>query len=255
MILVSLARAFRRRQPGPDSAATQIRGQFMAQVAIAFTLASDLIALIRHQPLWIASSAGRELFALTACFLLAPLAAIVLLLATTQRPALPPLRASFLRTVAFPAAALLVLACYPERLRQTLAGEIFTVLCGIALLFVVVWAIGSAFVPAAPHIPARLAAIGDKTDGEPARSIAVRIASWLLPVSRRWSIVVAVGLLCGAFLVFQELSDGGSSPHGSKRLLVIAVYLSLETAGVVTGYAFLAEQLALFPRGRTKLSS
>lgn len=247
MILVSLVRAFQRGQPDPRSAATQIRGQLMAHLAFAFTLVGDLIALFRHPPLWVASPAGRELLTLTASLLFAPLAAIILLVRTAQSLSLPARRASLLKVVGVPVGEVLVLACYPERLRQTLPGEIFTVLCGIALLFVAVWAIGSTVVAqSAPRVQAAPAAIAHSTGIE--RTIAVRLTQWLRPLFHRWLIVAAAGILCGAFLVFQELNDGGTSPHGSKRLLVIAVYLGLETAGVVTGYALLSRQLALFPR-------
>jgi hypothetical protein len=249
MILVSLFRAFQRGQPDSDSAATQIRGQLMAHLAIAFTLVGDLISLLRHLPMWVASPAGRELVSLTTCFLLSTLAVIVLLLATTHLLTLRALRGSLIRIVVSPACAVLVLACYPERLRRSLPGEILTVLCGIALLFLVVWAVGSAFtVQTAAHGLTQPSAIAQRTGGEPTRSIAVRLTHWTRPRFHRWLIVAAGGILCGAFLVFQELNEGGNSPHGAKRLLVVAVYLGLETAGVVTGYALLSRQLALFPR-------
>jgi hypothetical protein len=264
LILLSLIRAFRSSSdPGsPSSLISQIRGQFMAHIAIAFTLVADLIAMARHPSLWIATAAGHQLLAITLCLLLWSAASAALLLLSTPALAATLHRFSWIKLLAVPAIALLVLATYPERLRQTLTGEIFTVLCGLALLFAVVWAVGTAWPPAASEESADLfddlASIGSflaeklrirraPTAGKSRPSVSTRLFGWLNPRRHRWNIVFAVGILFGTFLVVQELAEG-DSPHGARRLLVIAVYLGLETAGVLTGYALLADPLSLFRR-------
>ncbi len=250
MIPVSLFRAFRR--PSVSAApATQVRGQLMTYIAIAFTLVADLVAMLRHQPLWSTFRAGYELIALTACLLFWTLAATVLLLLTTRALSLPPLRTIRMKIIVAPAAAVFVLAFYPEHLRQSLTGEIFTVLCGIVLLFGIVRAVGTAFVPRdAPSGSFDTAACDQPGLAGPRQRTAQRtsfVSCWLRSSRHRWILVIAAGILFGALLVTQELAEGGPSPHGGKRLLVIVVYLGLETAGVFTGYALLAEPLRLFP--------
>ncbi len=269
MMLLSLLRAWRRSPEGADSradAAIQVRGQLMAWVAIAFALVSDLIAMARHPAIWTGKAAGYELLALTVCLLLWVVCAVVFLLLSTRVLALPHFRRASIGLLVIPAVATLVVAVYPESVRRTLPGELLTVLCGLALLFAVVRSIGTAF--AAPASPAAFDLLDDLASlclsfanklgfsraGAPAPMKAWHNATshllfgWLNPRRHRWNIVITVGILFGTFLVVQELAEGTGSPHGGKRLLVIAVYLALETAGMLTGYALLAEPLHLFRR-------
>jgi hypothetical protein len=266
LIVLSLVRAFRRYSPDTDwqaHAVIQVRGQLMACVAIGFTLLADLIAVARHPAAWTGRRAGFELLAITVCLLAWTASATTLLLLSTQVLSLPPLRLVWIKLLAIPAGAFLVLALYPEALRQTLLGELFTVLCGMVLLFVVVWAIGTAFAPPvaiSSDFFDDLAAICAPV----ARTFRIRrsptatvkktrlrkmfrtVLDWLNPRAHQWNIALAVGILLGIFLVAQELNEGGSSPNGGKRMLVIAVYLFLETTGVLTGYSLLARPLNLF---------
>ena len=175
---------------------------------------------------------------------------------------LPPLRLLWIKLLAIPAGAFLVLALYPEALRQTLLGELFTVLCGMVLLFVVVWAIGTAFAPpvaissdfiddlAAICAPVartfRIRRSPTAVKKTRFHTISRTVLAWLNPRAHRWNIALAVGILLGIFLVAQELNEDGSSPTGGRRMLVIAVYLFLETTGVLTGYSLLARPLNLF---------
>ncbi len=265
LALLSLVRAFRPSPPGtlvPSGTVSQMRGQLMAHIAVAFTLLSDLVALIRHASLWMAKTAGHQLLALTICLLLWTAASGSLLLLSAPERAQTMNRRAWIKILVVPAIAILVLCVYPERLRQSLEGEIFTVLCGIILLFAVVWAVGTALASGTSDAPADLfddlAAIGAslarglgiprmRAEAQLA-SLALKFFGWLNPRRHRWNIVFAVGFLLGTLLVIQELGEGGESPHGGKRLLVIAVYLGLETAGILTGYALLAEPLSLFRR-------
>lgn len=51
------------------------------------------------------------------------------------------------------------------------------------------------------------------------------------------------GVLPGAFIAFGELTGGGG-PHRLRRLFVVsAVYIGLEDAGVLIGYALSAKPL------------
>jgi hypothetical protein len=269
MMLLSLLRAYRRYPQAEDSQASveiQVRGQLMAYVAVAFTQIADLIAMARHPLLWRGDAAGYQLLALTVCLLLWTASAAAFLLFSAPVLSLPPSRRTWIRLLVVPGVATLVLVLYPESARRTLSGELVTVLCGIVLLFVVVWSIGTAF--AAPVLPPASDLLDDLDSlrlsftekllfSRPAHRIpkqtlshasATILFGWLNPRRHRWNIVLTAGILFGTFLVVQELGEGTGSPHGGKRLLVIVVYLALETAGVLTGYALLAEPLQLFRR-------
>jgi len=266
LIVLSLVRAFRRYPPETDwqsNAAIQVRGQLMACVAIAFTLLADLIAMARHPGAWDGRRAGIELLAITVCLLAWTASAAALLLLSTRVLSLPPLRLVWIKLLAVPAGAFVVLALYPETLRLEPLGEIVTVLCGMVLLFVVVWTIGTAFTPpvaissdflddlAAVRASLAQALHIQRSDAVGAqkawpRTMFRTVFDWLNPRAHRWNIALAAGILLGVFLVAQELAEGGSSPHGGKRMLVIAVYVFLETAGVLTGYSLIARPLSLF---------
>jgi hypothetical protein len=269
MMLLSLLRAYRHYQQAEDpqaGVAIQVRGQLMAYVAIAFTQIADLIAMARHSLIWRRDVAGDQLLALTVCLLLWAASAAAFLLFSAPVLSLPPSRRTWIRLLVVPGVATLVLVFYPESVRRTLIGELVTVLCGIVLLFVVVWSIGTAF--AAPALPTAFDLLDDLASlrlsfserlrfsraakplakKAPSHTSAPILFGWLNPRRHRWGIVITAGILFGTFLVVQELGEGTGSPHGGKRLLVIVVYLALETAGVLTGYALLAEPLQLFRR-------
>lgn len=229
MMIVSLFRGLRRL---PDQAAVVsfTRGALMTSVAIGVTCLSDLIAMARHVAVWLGRPQGIQLFVVTALLLVWSVAAAAWFVLST-RTAPSRLRVDRRRFI-FLAAALAVLAVYPEDFRSSVIGAILTALCGSALLFMAVWSVGTAF------------SIDCSDTGSSPR----RVSGWRRGRLTGWALAVGAGLACGAFLVAQELAQPGPSPHGSRRILVIAVYLFLESAGVVTGYALLAEPLDLAPR-------
>ncbi|MGA8530513.1 MAG: hypothetical protein WB622_12420, partial [Acidobacteriaceae bacterium] len=157
--------------------------------------------------------------------------------------------------LAIPAGALVALAFYPEYFRNSIPGAIFTAFCGSLLLFVVVWSVGTALLPALEEsstdllddVTALLAPWlrGALGRGERRFRRPHNLPARLNPRRMGWALAVLTGLACGALLVAQELAQPGLSPHGSRRVLVVAVYLFLESAGVLTGYALLAEPLRL----------
>jgi hypothetical protein len=143
-ILVSLIRIF-RPAASPDRIRLQFAAHLMACVAIAFTLIGDLSAMARHVALWSGSRAGYDLLALTLCLLLWTAGAIALLFMTNSVVA--PSRPLAIRSIGIPILAAVVLALYPEHVRQTLSGAIVTALCGMLLLVAVIWSVGSVFAP------------------------------------------------------------------------------------------------------------
>ncbi len=252
-------------QPRPAAAsqtqsALRLRGSLMVFAAVGFTCLTDLLAMARHRPMWTGRPAGYALLAMTLCLLVWS----VLAAAHHLRAGRILARSHFrpFRLLAVPAATL-VLALYPEVLRERLVSEVFAVLCGMTLLFLVVWAIGTN-IPLTPNsgypdvfddfaglwswstqkltIPRRFARSSENQLPGPARAV----CSWLSPRRHRWNLPLVAGALLGAFLVAQELAQPGGSPRGAHALLVIAVYVGLESAMVLTGYALLADPLHLF---------
>ncbi|MGB6869569.1 MAG: hypothetical protein WBD93_08190 [Acidobacteriaceae bacterium] len=253
MMLVSLVRAFRPFSEEAAPAASFTRGVLMASVAIGFTCLSDLIAMARHLSPWFDRPQGTQLFAATALLLFWSFAAAAWFLLSVPGAKSP--RKPATRKLAIPASALVALAIYPENLRNSIPGAILTAFCGSLLLFVAVWSVGTALLPVSEESrtdlvddvsallsPWRRGVLGRsgtrirKTHNLPAR---------LNPRRLGWALAVLTGLACGALLVTRELAQPGPSPHGSRRILVVAVYLFLESAGVLTGYALLAEPLSL----------
>ena len=64
------------------------------------------------------------------------------------------------------------------------------------------------------------------------------------------------GVVAGLLLVSAEMfkESGGSAPPAARLLLVVSVYVGLEAAGLLVGYALLRGPvgLALSPNGRTE---
>ncbi len=140
------------------------------------------------------------------------------------------------------------MAIYPENFRNSVAGAVLTALCGSLLLFVAVWSVGTALLPVSGVSDSDLAGnVSALLSPRLSRTLG-RSSGWLNPRRFGWGLAILTGLACGALLVAQELAQPGPSPHGSRRVLVVAVYLFLESAGVLTGYALLAEPLGLLSR-------
>ncbi|HEY1810266.1 MAG TPA: hypothetical protein VGG42_17010 [Acidobacteriaceae bacterium] len=256
MMFVSLVRAFRPCADERAAVGVFRRGTLMTAAAVGFTCLSDLIAMARHRGLWLGRPQGIQLFAVTALLLFWSAAAGGWFLLAT-REACPPARPE-MRKLAVPGAALILLAVYPEHVRNSVSGAILTALCGAVLLFVAIRSAGTALLPTSEVSDSDL--VDDVvalvspwrrrpivTGGNRSRKT-VHLPAWLSRRRSGWILPMLIGLVCGAFLVGQELAQPGPSPHGSRRILVISVYLFLESAGVLTGYWLLAEPLRLFRR-------
>jgi hypothetical protein len=242
MMIVSLIRAFRPSADKPAPVAAFTRGALMTSAAIAFSCLADLVAMARHTPLWAHRPQGTLLLAATAVLLFWSVAAAAWFLLST--PGVHPSRRPDMRKLALPASALVLLAVYPEHLRNSVLGAVLTALCGTLLLFVAIWSVGTAF-----SLDSEISDhdLMDDASGTRSRK-AFQLPAWFRQRRSGWALAILIGLACGAFLVAQELAQPGPSPHGSRRILVVVVYLFLESAGVVTGYALLADPLALLPR-------
>ena len=216
-----------------------VRAGIASVLAVAVTLAGDIIAMLRHPALWIGSSAGRGYAVLAGGMAL--LALSIGLYAGLASPGVrgPRTTREWLWAASSILAFVAALVAYPEVLRASLAGELFTVLVGAVLLFAPTRFLLLALVPApAPALT------------EPAAT--TLFAPRWLP----WAAVAAAGVVAGLLLVSAEMfkESGGSAPPAARLLLVVSVYVGLEAAGLLVGYALLRGPvgLALSPNGRTE---
>lgn len=265
--LLCLIRAFRPYQSA-DTLKNQelllLRGEYLLCLSVVITLAADIVALIRHPSDWISSPAGYLLAALTGGLtILAVLVIWLIHYPARNKDAIT--RNAWLKAIGITIVSILILAIYPESWRQSTHGALFTVLVGIAFLFVPLRAIGTAISP----YPGTF--FEDCLDDFTAmyrwlkayagpfvifcnlfETIAVwpfvrKALSWLNPRKHTWNFAILLGIAMGILLVLGEmLGEGGGPPQIGRFVLVVAIFISLECAGVLLGYALLAKPMGLF---------
>jgi len=265
--LLSLIRAFRpypADQPLKEQEAVLVTGLLMGTLAVAVALGADVIALLRHTSVWRGSPAGYELLTLASGLFLLAAFLSCFLLGTAQRISFGSRQPASARAVAVSLAAALTIALYPEHLRYNFVGELFTVLVGLMALFLPVWALGTIASPSSSeaqfdaiddiavihralvsHLPfvQRAAVLFDRVSQKP---VVRETVGLLNPRQNPRKFAALFGILIGGFLVFAELAEGGGQLPLARMLLVAAVYIGLESAGLLVGYALLAKPLGLF---------
>jgi hypothetical protein len=192
--------------------------------------------MLRHPSVWLGVSEGSAYaVALLAVAVMAALVGARVFAGSPRSdhsPAPGP-RAAWIRAGVGALVFLVVLAFYPEAVTSSIPGALLTVIAGVVLLFVPVRLFTLAFVP---H-PCSESAVAS-----PARPPG--------PHGRQWALVAAIGVLAGLALVSVELlADGGGAPPQLARIvLVVSVYVGLETSGLLIGYALLRGPLGLGQR-------
>lgn len=233
LAVLSLLRAFWPYATGTISEkqkALLVRTQMMAVLAVGITLAGDAIAVARHTSLWLQSRGGHILFELFLGMTLLTAVAGVFVYHALADITLPKTANRSRKAAIVSIAAILILAVYPESLRSTLAGELFTVLVGDFLLFVPLTFLGLALVPDQGgidfHDPVRFA--------------------WAKLREHQWMFILLAGMLTGLCLALAELHESNGWPRVTGHIVfVLAVFAGLETAGLLLGYAVLRRPLGL----------
>lgn len=240
-----------------------LRAEYVTCQAVAVTLVADVVAMIRHSALWIDFSAGQLLAALTGGMLLLTVLVGWLIRSSARTLMAAPVQGMWIRVMLIFAVDVLILAFYPENWRQSVAGELFTVVVGIVILFVTVRIVAIALSPyTEPHFEdvlddlasiyrwlkahvgsfAVLFQLVEVVVGLPPVHV---VLNWLNPRKHAWNLVILVGVLMGIELVLAEmLAEGG--PAAGRFVLIVAIFIFLECAGVLIGYALLAKPLGLF---------
>ena len=268
--LLALLRAF-RPYPSQKTRDRQLvlfaRTAYFSCLAVAVTLGADMIAMIRHPSLWMGVEAEYLLAALLAgIVLLTALVFWAISFATRPLPLHSPLR-RWIKASTFSLASILLLALYPEELRQSIAGEILTIAVGMIFLFGLVWALGTAISPSLD--PPFEDVIDDlvityqwqKAHAEPSNPLLAldsileklltffllrSILHWLNPRRHPWNIVILLGICMGIVLLLAEFSGEGGPPQLGRLVLVASIFIGVEFGGVLIGYALLAKLIGLF---------
>jgi hypothetical protein len=218
--------------------------QVAAVLAVAVTLAGDVVAMLRHVPVWLGVPAGTAYAsALLAVAVMAALVGFRVLAGSSRAsgPPVPGAHAARVRAGIGAAVFVVVLASYPETVTSSIPGAMLTIVIGVVLLFVPVRLLTLALVPRAREEPA--AATRRRRPG---------LRGW------RWALVAALGVLAGLALVAVELlaEAGTATPPPLARIaVVVSVYVGVETSGLLIGYALLRGPLGLGHLWRVRSSS
>ncbi len=265
--LLSFLRAFRLYKTGQVPENEQLlsmRAAYLSCLSIAVTLVADAVAMVRHPAMWVGRPTGLVLVALLGGMAL--LTALTGWLVYHSTRGISPMssQSAWTRAIVLSAVGILILVLYPEGWRESVVGELFTILVGILLLFVPVRAWGDAL---CPDVNAYFEDFIDFATAfyrvlkglsgpfvvlfntiEKIRDLAfVRpVLSWLNPRRHPWSISIFLGIFTGGLLALVEIMHEGAPQRSSQLAMVASIYIGVETTGVLLGYLFFAKPLGLF---------
>lgn len=266
--LLALVRAFRPYQSGHALDNQQLlflRAEYLSCLSVLVTMVANIIAMVRHPSVWLGLSAGYMLALLTGGMIVITILVIWFIHHTTRYICPPSISNVWTRAIGISIVGILVLALYPEGLRQSTPGEFFTVLVGAALLFVPLWALSVAISPfpamffedviddiaalyrwLKTHI-GPLGVLGTFFECILTRTFVRYVLRWLNPRQYIWKLPLCIGIVMGILLALGEAFGEGGGVHQIGRFAIIAaVYISLEGAAVLLGYLLLAKPMGLF---------
>lgn len=238
LCILSLLRAFRpyrARAPSEEQKEFLGRTQMLAVLAVAVTLACDIVAMARYPSIWIGSTVGKELAALAGFLALFAILPGILVHYSLPEKSLRARPGAGKRAVAVSLVGILILAIYPDTLRQSTLGALLTVIVGAILLFAPMWAWGIFLVP-----------YGEKIERKGTRVF----YEWWRNHKSHLGLVILFGAILGILLLSSEfIIEGGGNEMNMARLAFIAsIYIGLETTGLLIGYGLLSRPLGLFQR-------
>jgi len=223
--LLSLFRAFRpyrKEQPSDKQNLILVRTQIAIVLSVLVSLAGDTVAMIRHLSLWSGALAGYVLLTLVIGFSILSIAIGIFVRNSTKEKFAPVVMNSSNKPAIISLIFFIILFFYPESIRESTIGALFTVVVGAILLFMPIWAWGEFLFPIV---------------NTHSKTVAPR---WL------WGVVILIGILLGFTMVLRELSKGGGIIDFAGSAFIISIYIGLEVAGLVIGYGFLGKFLGIF---------
>ena len=266
--ILMVLRAFRPyHQPevSPGQITLLFRSGVITLVTVAVTLAGDVIGMTRKIFTQGFFPGATPLTALLISMLVIVFAVAWIFIHVSRhlKVTLPP--RPWNRLIIVSALAILILAIYPSEWRNSsITGGIFTALAGMVILFISVWVLATSIFPAMEKdyedifqdlatiflewkkrsrlINSAFTMIHKLTSFPPAK----RFLEWINPRCHRWNLVIILSLAMGFLLVVVEMLAEGVSPNVGRAFLVVGVYISLESAGVLLGYFLLGKYLGIF---------
>jgi hypothetical protein len=238
--VLCLIRAFRPYPtPGPSQEDKVLLARTEALVVLAggITVAGDIVAMVRNPMLWMGTIQGYQLVAFLGLMLLLTLGAGVL----TQRLLHQNYSHSdqkFGRKVFVASVlAVVILTVYPHNILQSLVGALGTVILGAILLFTLMWSWGMWLIPYQSV----------------EREMKVKVPLiWDRLQKYQWASIVLLGVFIGFLLVLAESIEAGRPQPLLAHLFVLAVYVGLETTGLLIGFGMLRKALGFPDKGRRK---
>jgi hypothetical protein len=266
--LAALLTFVRILRPYPDGVARNhlvliVRGNAVALLSIAVTVAADGIAMVRYLPRWTGSAAGWLLAAFGGGLL--ALTALVgwVLFRLGHTLHLSSGYRSWPGTVVACLVGVGVLAFYPDAWQQSVLGGTSAALAGMLFLFVLSSVLARFVFPpfadqggdlvddllAFYHWPGIRARFAGSFCGWMEKLAAlpwVRAPiAWLNPRRHPWRAVILVALGLGLALVTAE-AIGEGVPNPSVIWLVLTLFITLEGSGVLLGYVLFRQYLGIF---------
>ncbi len=263
--LLSIVRAFRPYEQGitENQQVLFVRGAYLTCLAVAVTLWSDVVAMLRFPDVWFGLTAGWTLAALVG-----GMALLTALMGwSIHRVASGSMTQSthrgWIRATALSIAGAIICALYPQNWSEGFptgglgtAFILFTAFLGMAIFFVVVWAWDIVLFPEQePPVEDFIDDLAAFYGGFKANigflwvlltpfekilssSLLRPIVSWLNPRKDRWYGIALIGILIG---IGFALGEG----HLHPRVGILALFASIECLGVLVGYALFVLPLRL----------
>jgi hypothetical protein len=260
--LLSLIRAFRpylTKEIPSTQLLLILRGEIVALVSIIVTLTADIVAMVRYPSMWMNSSGGLILGGLVGGLVLLTTIVSLPLYRMVVNGSFPFANRSWRRVILFPV-GIFILAFYPANLLESILGGIFTALVGMLILFISTWALATAIFPPAEmefedvlddlvsiyqYIKSRIGLASQLEKLTNAKRLH-KFLGWLNPRKHKWNFIILIALVMGGSLMLMETSREGMSSDTKVVLLILAIFLGVEGAGIILGYFLFAGFLGIF---------
>lgn len=258
---IRVFRPYRGDEITPDQAQLILRGELTTVISIYVTLGADIVSMIRDFPYWVQSPGGRILALMVAGMAALTLYTSWFILHDTKTHLVHspnPLN------VILCFIGGLILVIYPSIWDKDIIGVIATALLGMGVFFVMVWALLNEITPKiGPDYEDFLDDLTSVYRWTKARIFFLQslfqalekcmnqlwirpILDWMDIRKHGWNIVILAAIFVGAGFAFAEIIGEGTSPIPGRSLIVMAVFIGIESAGVLLGYALLGRFLGIY---------
>jgi hypothetical protein len=262
--LLSLVRVF-RPYTGDETIASQellvLRGEIMTILSIAVTIGADIVSMIRYLPMWTPSPAGRTLAAMLGGMAVVTALAGWLIFRYSDSHLD---RGSWKLGAIICPIGILILAVYPPLAGEGIVGGISAALSGMMLFFVTVWSlsigissdIGEPYDDFMDDLDAVYGwtkahsnfvnGLSQKVEKFMNQLWIRSLLGWLDVRKHPWNFVILTAIAMGfALAVVEAISEGVSLIPG-RFVIVMSVFIGIESAGILFGYALLAPFLGIY---------